>query len=233
MNSAGNEVAFKTKVRAMLQAQENFTFDLQDYAPVVEEAAKPVKEKKAAPKLAEQKNPVVLEAMESLEMTGGEYEPAFNPTTERAYSGEQGEFLALIAKQLGWPLEYAGFNQWKDVGRKVKKGEKAIQIQMPCFIYGKTYGRVAVKLQKSDYYESGVSVSWQGHSEGGNWHFTDAAAKVMNERHGEMLRAAFPALRKALIEPTKKQWVKDLHAALDAEQERVNQIRDKIRKAGK
>jgi hypothetical protein len=108
-------------------------FDLGDYSFKPEPKPEPVKKeaKASKPKLAEQKNEQVLAVIDGLEFTG-DYVAATNPTTGREYGGAQGEFLSRVAAALNWPMEYAGFHQWKAAGRKVKKGEKAISILMPC-----------------------------------------------------------------------------------------------------
>lgn len=56
-----------------------------------------------------------------------------NPVTGKTYTNKNAEFLSKITKALNWDDEYAGFKQWLEVGRKVKKGEKAITVLHPCF----------------------------------------------------------------------------------------------------
>lgn len=126
------------------EIQESFSFDLQDYAPQPEKSEKPAPEKKEGKaKLAEQKNPEILGIMAQIEAElekGKKVDfvvaAAKNPATGHCYNGKQGDFLSIAANILDWPTEYAGFKQWIELGRKVKKGEKAIAILMPCFKKG-------------------------------------------------------------------------------------------------
>lgn len=54
----------------------------------------------------------------------------FNPTTGRPYSGKNGPALLEAAAEAGRSSgEWAGFHQWAEAGRMVRKGEKGTQIQ--------------------------------------------------------------------------------------------------------
>lgn len=96
-------------------------------------------------------------------------------------------------------------------------------------IYGKKYERISVKITKT----SDIYLSWQGHSGGGDWYLTDAARKVMNERHAEMLKAAYHDLAERLKLPTKKAWLASFYEAIEKEESRIADIRRKVEKAEK
>lgn len=107
-------------------------FDYASSEDVIEEPAKEPKAAKATEKhIKVQKNQQVLEALSSnIELEALKF--VCNPVTEREYTGNNAIMLELITAFCGWSHEYAGFNQWKQIGRKVKSGEKAIYVLMPC-----------------------------------------------------------------------------------------------------
>lgn len=55
------------------------------------------------------------------------YESPFNPVTGQFYKGKQAELLA----KLGTCNQFAGFKQWLELGRVVRKGEHGLKIFMP------------------------------------------------------------------------------------------------------
>jgi len=54
-----------------------------------------------------------------------------NPVTGQLYKGQQVNNLLAVMDEFGYCGQFAGFKQWKEQGRSVKKGEKAIKILMP------------------------------------------------------------------------------------------------------
>ncbi len=51
----------------------------------------------------------------------------YNPITNAQYSGQNVGFLTAQAAEKGFTSQqFAGFRQWLEAGRTVKKGEKAI-----------------------------------------------------------------------------------------------------------
>jgi len=51
----------------------------------------------------------------------------YNPITENEYLGGNSIFLKAISEKYESPL-FAGYQQWKVIGRSVKKGEKGYKI---------------------------------------------------------------------------------------------------------
>jgi antirestriction protein ArdC len=57
----------------------------------------------------------------------------FNATTSNPYSANNQEHLEGHKEEFGLTSnEWAGFHQWKEEGRKVKKGAKGCKIFMVC-----------------------------------------------------------------------------------------------------
>jgi hypothetical protein len=102
-------------------------------------------------------------------------------------------------------------------------------------IYGKTYERISVQVIKYPHNETGYRLSWQGHSKKestqyGDWYLTDAARKVMDERHAAMLFAAAQHLFAALIPHTQKQWLEKFDQEISSERARLDVIENSIKK---
>jgi antirestriction protein ArdC len=57
----------------------------------------------------------------------------YNPSTKAAYSGKQVQFLSLLCQAAGLCGQFAGYRQWNELGRVVKKGQKAVRIFVPKF----------------------------------------------------------------------------------------------------
>lgn len=62
----------------------------------------------------------------------------FNPVTGEKYKGKQAGQLLELVIELSLCGEFAGFKQWKEQGRSVMKGQKAIKILMPFTKDGET-----------------------------------------------------------------------------------------------
>ena len=55
----------------------------------------------------------------------------YNGTNQHVYSARNTQILAGALQRNGWTsTAFAGFNQWKQAGRVVKKGEKGTPIEM-------------------------------------------------------------------------------------------------------
>lgn len=58
-----------------------------------------------------------------------------NPTTGRAYGGNQAFDLAFIGVVNGWHSgHWAGFHQWRGIGRQVRKWQRGTRIWLPVFV---------------------------------------------------------------------------------------------------
>ena len=55
-------------------------------------------------------------------------ETAFNPITDNEYLGGNSLFLNHVAEKYDNNKSFAGYRQWKEIGRSVKKGEKGHKI---------------------------------------------------------------------------------------------------------
>ena len=145
-----------------------------------------------------------------------------------------GECRALLYHDAESVHNFINKRAWHEVGAELKKIDECnrVKIYFPDdheeVIFGKTYKRINLEMRCNRY------TRWQGMNEGGKcgysmWQLTDAANKVMKERHEEMLLAAYNDLRAALIEPTKKEWLNDLEREITKEREKLSYIENKIR----
>lgn len=98
-----------------------------DICLVSEEEASTPKAKKSASKNKEAFES--LKEIKSEEAFSKSDLGAYNPATGRAFSGNEKVFQAAL--DAGLSGQFAGFKQWKELGRSVKKGAKGFSIMTP------------------------------------------------------------------------------------------------------